>query len=104
MDGIVQTRMTLFNTRKDVDYFEVQVMDLNMNPVEFAVTDQIIHAPHLKRKNVEIYIREIDIDRVVYICSISKLLVAGNNGASVSSRICSKVKHALSTGDNTAGK
>ena len=104
MDGIVQTRMTLFNTRKDVDYFEVQVMDVNMNPVEFAVTDQIIHAPHLKRKNVEIYIREIDIDRVVYICSVSKLLVAGNTGASVSSRICSKVKHALSTGDTTAGQ
>ena len=104
IDGIVQTRMNLFNTRQDVDYFEVQVLDVNMNPVEFATTDQIIHAPYLKRKSVDVYIRQIDVDRVVYVCSVSKLLVAGNNGASVSSRICSKVKHALSYTDNSAGQ
>ena len=102
MKGIVQTRMSLFNTRKDVDYYEVQVLDINMNPIDFATTDQIIHAPHLKRRSVDIYIRRTDIDRAVYICSVSKLLVAGNTGASVSSRICSKVKHALSTNDITA--
>ena len=104
MTGIVQTRMSLFNTRRDVDYFEVQVLDVNMKPVDFATTDQIIHAPHLKRKSVDVYIRRTDIDRVVYICSVSKLLVAGNTGASVSSRICSKVKNALSPFDNTAGQ
>jgi hypothetical protein len=102
MTGIVQTRMSLFNTRKDVDYYEVQVLDVNMNPIDFATTDQIIHTPHLKRRSVDIYIRRTDIDRAVYICSVSKLLVAGNTGASVSSRICSKVKHALSTNDITA--
>lgn len=102
--GILQTRMSLFNTRQDVDYFEIQVLDVNMNPVDFATTDQIIHAPHLKRKSVDVYIRRTDIDRVVFICSISKLLVAGNTGASVSSRICSKVKNALSTSDNSAGQ
>ena len=104
MKGIVQTRMSLFNTRKNVDYYEVQVLDINMNPIDFATTDQIIHAPHLKRKAVDVYIRALDVDRVVYICSVSKLLVAGNNGASVSSRICSKVKHALSPIDNSAGQ
>jgi hypothetical protein len=104
MDGIVQTRMNIFNTRQDVDYFEVGVFDANMNPVDFAVTDKILHVPYLKKRSVDVYIRGVDTDRVVYICSVSKLLVAGNTGASVSSRICSKVKHALSTGDNTAGK
>ena len=104
MTGIVQTRMKLFNTREDVDYYEVQVLDANMREVDFATTDRIVHAPHLKRKTVDIYIRRMDIDRVVYICSVSKLLVAGNTGASVSSRICSKVKHALSDFDNSAGQ
>jgi len=104
IEGIVQTRMSLFNTRQDVDYFEVQVLDVNMKPVDFATTDQIIHAPHLKRKAVDVYIRALDVDRVVYICSVSKLLVEGNTGASVSSRICSKVKHALSPIDNSAGQ
>lgn len=104
MTGIVQTRMKLFNTRQDVDYYEVQVLDVNMKELDFATTDRIIHAPYLKRRSVDIYIRRTDIARAVYICSISKLLVAGNTGASVSSRICSKVKHALSDFDNTAGK
>ena len=104
MTGIVQTRMSLFNTRQDVDYYEVQVLDVNMNPIDFAVTDKIIHTPHLKRKSVDVYIRRTDIDRVVYICSVSKLLVAGSNGASVSSRICSKVKHALPANDISAGQ
>lgn len=104
MDGIVQTRMNIFNTRMDVDYFEVGVFDSNMNPVDFAITDRILHVPYLKKSAVDVYIRSIDVDRVVYICSVSKLLVAGNTGASVSSRICSKAKNALSTGDNTAGK
>lgn len=104
MTGILQTRMSLFNTRQDVDYYEVQVLDVNMNPIDFAVTDKIVHAPHLKRKSVDVYIRRTDIDRVVYICSVSKLLVAGSNGASVSSRICSKVKHALSANDISAGQ
>ena len=104
MDGILQTRMKIFNTRQDVDYYEVGVFDVNMVPVDFAVSDRIIHVPYLKRRSVDIYIRGLDIDRVVYVCSVSKLLVAGNTGASVSSRICSKVKHALSTGDTSAGK
>ena len=104
MTGIVQTRMKLFNTRRDVDYYEVQVLDVNMKELDFATTDRIVHAPYLKRKSIDIYIRRTDIDRAVYICSISKLLVEGNTGASVSSRICSKVKNALSPFDNTAGQ
>ena len=104
MTGIVQTRLNLFNIRQDVDYFEVQVLDVNMRPVDFAVTDKIIHAPYLNKKSVDIYIRRIDMDRAVYVCSVSKLLVAGNTGASVASRICSKVKNALPTNDITAGQ
>ena len=104
MDGIVQTRMRLFNTRQDVDYYEVQVLDSNMKEIDFATSDRIVHAPYLNKRSVDIYIRKLDVDRAVYICSISKLLVAGNTGASVSSRICSKVKHALSDFDNTAGQ
>jgi hypothetical protein len=102
MTGIVQTRMNLFNTRQDVDYFEVEVLDVNMKPIDFATTDRIVHTPYLKRKTVDVYIRRVDIDRVVYICSVSKLLVQGSTGTSVSSRICSKVKNALSPFDNTA--
>ena len=83
---------------------EVQVLDINMKPINFAVKDRIIHAPHLKRRTISVYINAYDIDRAVYICSVSKLLVEGHTGASVASRICSKVKHALSSSDITAGQ
>lgn len=91
VEGILSTKMSIFNTRKDVDYYEVSVLDKDMNPVDFAVTDKIIHVPHLAKRKVEVYIRKNDLNRVVYICSTSKLLVEGSTGASVSSRICSKV-------------
>jgi hypothetical protein len=95
MEGILRTKMYIFNTRDDVDYYEVTVLDVDMNPVDFAVTDKIIHVPHLSRETIEVYIRANDLKRVVYICSTSKLLVEGSTGASVSSRICSKVKNEI---------
>lgn len=96
VEGILQTKMSIFNTRQDVDYYEVTVLDKDMQPIDFAVTDKIIHVPHLAKRKVDVYINANDLNRVVYICSTSKLLVEGSTGASVSSRICSKVKNEIS--------
>lgn len=95
VEGILQTKMSIFNTRQDVDYYEVTVLDKDMQPIDFAVTDKIIHVPHLAKRKVDVYINANDLNRVVYICSTSKLLVEGSTGASVSSRICSKVKNEI---------
>ena len=96
VEGILQTKMSIFNTRQDVDYYEVTVLDEDMNPVDFATSDTIIHVPHLAKRKIDIYIRDSDLRKVVYICSTSKLLVEGSTGASVSSKICSKVKYEIS--------
>lgn len=92
MDGILATKMLIFNRREDVNYYELSVFDGEWNPIPFAATDKIVEVKYLQRKFVEIYIREKDRPRAVYICSKSKIQTEGDMITVVSSRICSKIK------------
>jgi len=92
MDGILVTKMLLFNRREDVTYYELSVFDGQWNSIPFAATDKIVEVKYLQRKYVDIFIREKDRSRAVYICSKSKLQTDGGNITVVSSRICSKIK------------
>ena len=91
MPGILQTRMELFNSRREIEYYQLDVYDADWLPVPFATAERIVKIPHLSRKRIDIYIREIDSTRVMYICSMSKIL-RGVKGTVISSKICSKVK------------
>ncbi len=84
--------MELFNSRKDVEWYGVQVLDADMEPVPFVTSEKVMKVPHLKKKTVEVYVRKKDIERAVYICSVSKLLKEQRSRAAVASRICSKAK------------
>ena len=92
MDGILVTKMLLFNRRQDVNYYELSVFDGEWNPIPFASTDKIIEIKYLERKNIDIFIREKDRNKAVYICSKSKLQTNDDKITVVSSRICSKIK------------
>lgn len=92
MDGILTTKMLIFNRREDVNYYELSVFDGEWNPIPFAATDKIVEVKYLQRRFVEIYIREKDRPRAVYICSKSKIQTEGDMITVVSSRICSKIK------------
>ena len=92
VEGIYSTRLKLFNGRRDVSYYEIQVLDENMNGVMFATNERVIRVDYLKTAEVDVYIREQDIDTAVYICSKSKLLAGNGTATVVSSRICSKLK------------
>jgi len=92
VEGILKVRMELFNTRKDVKYYEILVYDNEFNPVKFAVQERIIEVRYLKRKSIEVFIREEDRDVARYVCSKSKLLKGTGTATLVSSRICSKIK------------
>lgn len=92
MDGILVTKMLIFNRRQDVTYYELSVFDGQWNPIPFAATDKIVEVKYLQRKHVEIFIREKDKNRAVYICSKSMLQSDGNKLTVISSRICSKIK------------
>ena len=92
IDGVLQTKMLIFNRRNDVNYYEISVFDGEWNPIPFAMTDKIVEVKYLERKYIDIFIREKDKNRAVYICSKSMLKSDGNNVTLVSSRICSKIK------------
>lgn len=92
VDGVLKVKMELFNSRSDVRYYEINVYDKDFRSVKFATQERIIEVGHLKRKNVEIFIREQDRDVATYVCSKSKLLKGKGGATLVSSQICSKIK------------
>ena len=92
MDGILVTKMLLFNRRQDVSYYEISVFDGQWNPVPFAAVDKIFEAKYLERKFIDVYIREKDRSRAVYICTKSKMQNDDDKVTLISSRICSKIK------------
>lgn len=90
--GIMKTEMELFNRRSDVEYFEIGVFDKDWNKVSFATPAKIINVKHLKTKRFDVFIRDKDISKALYVCTKSKLIVNGSAITSISSRICSKFK------------
>ena len=92
VDNVSVTDMLLFNGRDDINYYEISVLDDDMNPIPFATTDKIINLNYLQRKKVEVYIRNKDIGTARYICSKSKIVSSDVTTPLISSRICSKLK------------
>jgi hypothetical protein len=92
VSGVLQARMKLFNARRDVAYFTFEVFDKDFNPVKFATTQRLLQLDYLGRKDVDIFIREQDRDKAVYVCSRSKIVAKDVTATVVSSRICSKIK------------
>lgn len=91
LDGIVVTTMKLFNKRKEVEYYEIEVFDEDWKPLPFATTEKLLYVPHLEHKSVEIYIREADCERIEYICTTSRTILEERQSSGIDSRICSKV-------------
>ena len=91
LDGIVVTSMTLFNKRKDIEYYEISVYDKDWNTVPFASTQKLINVSYLGQKSADIYIREKDFNRIKYICTTSKRILEDTQSTGINSRICSKV-------------
>ena len=93
VEGILQAKMVLFNRRSDVEYYELGVYDGEWNPVPFTSNSKLIQIRYLETKRIDVYIRNSDRNRVVYICTSSKLAKDGSETSTlISSRICSKVK------------
>ena len=92
VDGVMVARMTLFNRREDVQFYDVSVFDSEWNSIPFATENQPVKINYLETKPINVYIRESDVKRVTYICTQSKLVKQSTTGSLVSSKICSKVK------------
>ena len=92
MPGIMKADMVLFNDRKEIRYYRVNVFDKEWNPVRFATQSKIIPINYKERKYVTIYLSGKGIKNAKYICSKSKILRSISTPSIVSSRICSKLK------------
>ena len=92
VSGVMVTTMILYNSRKDVDYYAFSVYDKDFNPIRFATNERITSVNYNERKSVEIYVRDVDVSKGMYICSESKVLKVDATATVVRSRICSKVK------------
>jgi len=90
--SVLRAEMHLLNRREDVEYYSFEVFDEDFEPVPFAATQRTVRLKYLDRKNVNIYIRVRDADKVVYICSRSEIVADKETRTVVSSSICSKVK------------
>jgi len=91
VEGIYQTEMYLWNSRKDASYYTFEVFDDNFKPIPFATAQRTIQVDYLKKEKVVIYLREIDLFNAVYICSRSMILQQDKTATVISSRICSKI-------------
>ena len=92
MSGVLKAEMHLFNSRKDINYYQVSVYDENWNPIAFATESKIIQMDYLDHKDIEVYVRKKDQDKVQYICTKSKILKGQISPTLLASRICSKIK------------
>ena len=92
IDDVVTTKMNLWNRRQDVSYYEISVFDKDWSPILFASPDKIIKTRYLEHKSFDIYIREIDIKKAVYVCTVSKTLKKDADNSVVTSKICSRIK------------
>lgn len=91
-DDVLYTKMVLFNSREDIEYYQLSVWTEDWKPVPFATESRIVKVEYLKRKVISIFIRKQDKDIARYICSRSKIITDGEQVSSISSRICSKIK------------
>lgn len=92
MEGILYTKMELFNKRTDVEYYEIDVYDSNWNTVTFATDSKLIYAKYLQTKKINVYIKAEDLRKVTYICTESRIRKEEATATVISSKICSKVK------------
>jgi len=93
LSGVMKTTMSMFNKRADVQYYEIGVFDKDFNTVSFVTSYSVVKLDYLSKVDFDIYIRNDDVARVVYICSRSKLNKDESVRTAISSRICSKVKN-----------
>lgn len=90
--GVWVAKLKMFNRRQDVEYYQLSVYDEEWNPVEFVSSEVIWYMPYLSRKNIEVYVREKDVSKVTYICTMSKIFRSEKTETVISSTICSKIK------------
>lgn len=92
VQGVYKASLEMFNRRADVQFYEIGVFDDNWNSVPFVSSYNIIKLDYLGKVRFDVYVRDEDVKKARYVCSMSKLRSEPSKATVVSSRICSKFK------------
>lgn len=91
IEGVLVTKMKLWNRREDVQYYEVSVVDKMWQQLPFASANKIMKVGYLETVTFEVYIKNEDRDRAEYICTTSKQLKEEVVSTGIKSMICSRI-------------
>ena len=86
--GVVKVEMSLFNSREEIEWYQIELFDLNWTNIPFASSYRIINIGYKERKSFDVYIRKADMDEAVYLCTTSKVRKSSKSRTLISSRIC----------------
>jgi hypothetical protein len=83
--------MSLFNSREEIEWYQIELFDLNWTNIPFASSYRIINIKYKERKSFDVYIRKADMDEAVYLCTTSKVRKTSESRTLISSKICSRL-------------
>jgi len=92
IDGVKKTTIRLWNSRKDVEFYEVGLFDDEWETVPFVTAYKIIPIDYLQQVHFDIYIKDSDVGIARYVCSLSKLRDDTDKKTLLATKICSKFK------------
>ena len=71
--NVVKVEMSLFNSREEIRYYQIDLFDLNWMNIPFSTTYRIIKVEYKEHKDFDVYIRKRDMPEAVYLCTTSKV-------------------------------
>ena len=89
---VKKTQIRLWNSRPNIEYYEIGVFDGDWQPIPFVTAYKILPVKYLQEVKVDIYIKESNIEEARYVCSLSKLRSSNESQTLLVTRICSKFK------------
>ena len=88
---VVKVEMSLFNSREEIEYYQIELFDLNWMNIPFSTTYRIMKIGYKEKKSFNVYIRKKDMNEAVYLCTTSKVKKTNQSRTLVSSKICSRL-------------
>ena len=89
--NVLKVEMSLFNSREEIKYYQIDLFDLNWMPIPFSTTYRIMKVDYQEHRAFDVYIRKRDLPEAVYLCTTSKVRKTNVSRTLVSSKICSRL-------------
>lgn len=89
--NVLKVEMSLFNSREEIKYYQIDLFDLNWMPIPFSTTYRIMKVDYKEHRAFDVYIRKRDLPEAVYLCTTSKVRKTNVSRTLVSSKICSRL-------------